>query len=88
MPLDHYVSQVHLRNFAGPDGKLRAIKKSDLEGFPANTQDVCRIRDGNTNPFLKEARVIEEFLKEIERRYNASVQKIREDTTCRADTRQ
>lgn len=81
MPLDHFVSQVHLRHFAsaGNDGLLRSIKKSDLKTFPAKTQDVCRIEDGNTNPFLKEERAIEEFLKEVEPRYNASIQKIRDD---------
>ena len=33
---------------------LRAIRKFDLKMFSTKTQDVCRIEDGNTNPFLKE----------------------------------
>jgi hypothetical protein len=80
MPLDHYVSQVHLKNFCSPeDGLLRAIRKSDLKSFRTKSQDICRIEDGSTNEYLKEARVIEEFLKDVEPRYNASVQKLRED---------
>ena len=58
---------------------LRAIKKSDLKAFLTKPQDVCRIEDGNNNPFLKEERAVEEYLKEIEPRYNVSVQKLRED---------
>lgn len=79
MPLDHFVSQVHLKNFIASDGMLGVIKKSDLKAFPAKTQDVCRIMDGNNNPFLKQERLVEEYLKEIEPRYNASVQKLRDD---------
>ncbi|HEY5305211.1 MAG TPA: DUF4238 domain-containing protein [Pseudolabrys sp.] len=81
MPLDHFVSQVHLRNFAAPemDGMLRAIKKSDLKTFNTRSQDVCRIQNGNTNPFLQQPRVIEEFLKGVEPCYNESVQKFRDD---------
>jgi Protein of unknown function (DUF4238) len=79
MPLDHYVSQVHLRNFCSPvlDGRLHAVRKSDLKYFQPRTQDVCRIEDGNTNPFLKDQRAIEEFLKSVEPNYNKSVDKLR-----------
>lgn len=80
MPLDHYVSQVHLKNFSSPEsGMLRAIRKSDLKCFQTKSQDICRIEDGSTNEYLSEARAIEEFLKDVEPRYNASVQKLRED---------
>jgi len=81
MPLDHYVSQVHLKNFNSPalDGMLYAIRKSDLKRFPTKPQDVCRIEDGSTNAYLKEDRAIEEFLKDVEPRYNASVVKLREN---------
>lgn len=79
VPLDHFVSQVHLRNFAANDGMLRVIKKSDLKAFPAKPQDVCRVMDGNNNPFLKQERLVEEYLKEIEPRYNTAVQKVRDD---------
>ncbi len=66
---------------------LRAIKKSDLKAFPAKAQDVCRIEGGNNNPFLKEERLVEEYLKEIEPRYNASMQKIRDDKIDQAAIR-
>ncbi len=80
MPLDHYVSQVHLKNFYSPalDGLMYAIRKSDLKCYRTKARDVCRIEDGSTNAYLKEDRAIEEFLKNVEPRYNASLAKLRE----------
>jgi hypothetical protein len=80
MPLDHYVSQVHLKNFYSPalNGLMYAIRKSDLKCYQTKSQDVCRIEDGSTNAYLKEDRAIEEFLKNVEPRYNASLAKLRE----------
>ncbi len=80
MPFDHYVSQVHLKNFNSPalDGKLYAIRKSDLKRFQTKPRDICRIEDGSTNAYLTESRAIEDFLKDVEPRYNASVAKLRE----------
>lgn len=80
MPLDHYVSQVHLKNFYSPllGNRLYAIRKSDLKQFPPRAEDVCRIADGSTNAYLSSARIIEELLRDIEPRYNASVAKLRE----------
>jgi hypothetical protein len=50
MPLDHYVSQVHLRNFHSPalGGLMFAIRKSDLKRFRTKSQDICRIEDNST----------------------------------------
>jgi len=81
MPLDHYVSQVHLKNFYSPSlGELMyAFRKSDSKKFPTKAQNVCRITDHNTNPFLQQPRAIEDFLKGVEPEYNASLEKIRED---------
>lgn len=81
MALDHYVSQVHLKNFYSPTlaGLMYAIRKSDLKRFPTKAQDVCRIEEGSTNAYLTEERAIEEFLKDVEPRYNASVAKLREN---------
>jgi hypothetical protein len=80
MPLDHYVPQVHLRKFYSPAlGELMyAMKKSDLKSFTPNSKSVCRIRDGSTNSYLREDRMIEEFLKTIEPKYNASLAKLME----------
>jgi Protein of unknown function (DUF4238) len=79
MPLDHYVSQVHLRNFYSPalGERMHGIRKRDLRKFPCRSEDVCRIEDGSTNKYLAEPRVIEEFLKTIEPKYNTSVEKLR-----------
>lgn len=81
MALDHYVSQVHLKNFYSPalNGLMYAIRKSDLKRFTPKSQDVCRIEEGSTNAYLKQDRAIEEFLKDVEPRYNASVAKLREN---------
>lgn len=81
MPLDHFVSQVHLKNFYSPKlgGLMYAIRKSDLRLFTPNAQSVCRIEDGSTNSYLREDRAIEEFLKGIEPKYNAALAKLSAD---------
>ena len=78
MPLDHYVPQVHLKNFYSPKlGNLMyAMRKSDLKSFTPDAKSVCRIDDGSTNQYLREDRIIEEFLKEIEPKYNKAVSKL------------
>ncbi|MBU1447565.1 MAG: DUF4238 domain-containing protein [Gammaproteobacteria bacterium] len=77
MPLDHYISQVHLKNFYSSElgERMYAIRKADQKSFTTNAQSVCRIESGSTNTYLRDERIIEEFLKEIEPRYNASVAK-------------
>jgi len=81
MPLDHYVSQVHLRKFYSPAlrNRMYAMRKSDLKWFTPNSRSVCRINDGSTNAYLREDRAIEEFLKKIEPRYDTSLAKLIED---------
>jgi hypothetical protein len=78
MPLDHYVSQVHLRRFYSPalGNRVYAIRKSDLKAFTPRSEDVCRIMDGSTNVYLRENRYIEDFLKTIEPNYNAALDKL------------
>lgn len=81
MPLDHYVSQVYLRNFYSPKlGNLMyAIRKNDLKSFTPDAQSVCRIENGNTNAYLRDDRAIEEFLKGIEPKYNAALSRLSAD---------
>lgn len=78
MPLDHYVPQVHLKNFYSPnlEGRIYAIRKHDLKEFIPTSKSVCRIEEGSTNSYLNEPRVIEEFLKEVEPKYNDAVGKL------------
>lgn len=78
MPLDHFVSQVHLRRFYSPSlvNRLYAISKKDMKQFSPSSKDVCRIEDGSTNAYLKEDRAVEEFLKTIEPNYNTAVEKL------------
>ena len=63
MPLDHYVSQVHLKNFYSPvlDGLMYGIRKSDLKCFRTKSQDVCRIEDGSTNAYLRKIGPLRNF---------------------------
>ena len=77
MPLDHYVSQTHLRRFYSPvlGNLMYAIHKADLRAFTPDSQSVCRIMDGSTNAFLREDREVEDFLKTIEPKYNVAVDK-------------
>lgn len=73
MPLDHYVSQVHLKRFYAPElggKKMYAIRKTDGLASICGSTDVCRIEDGNTNNFLSEPRMIEEFAQLFEPKYN------------------
>jgi len=80
MPLDHYVPQVHLRKFYSPalGDLMYATRKSDLRSFTPNSKSVCRIEDGSTNSYLQNDRLIEEFLKTIEPKYNSAVAKLME----------
>lgn len=68
MPLDHYVSQVHLRKFYSPtlNDLMFAVRKSDLKHFCCNSKSVCRIEDGSNNEYLRKDRLIEEFLQFVE----------------------
>jgi Protein of unknown function (DUF4238) len=80
MPLDHYISQVHLRNFYSPaleGAKMWGFSKRDSNIFPCTSKDVCRIENGSTNEFLKDSRAIEQFLTTVEPRYNVAVEAIR-----------
>jgi hypothetical protein len=82
MPLDHYVPQVHLKNFYSPslnNRMLYAIKKSDLKSFTCHSQDICRVKNGNTNTYLINSREIEEILHIIEPKYNASLAILRDN---------
>ena len=78
MSLDHYVSQVQLKNFYSPvlGNLFYAIHKHDLKTFTTNSKAVCRIEEGSTNLYLSEERAIEEFLKGIEPKYNAAISKV------------
>jgi hypothetical protein len=81
MPLDHFVSQVHLKNFYSPSlpGLMYAIRKRDLKLFTPDAKSVCRIEDGSSNSYLREDRIVEEFLKEIEPKYNAALEHLSAD---------
>ena len=78
MALDHYVSQVHLRNFYSPTlgERMHAVRKSDSKSFTPNAESVCRIEQGSSNAYLTHDRLIEELLTGIEPKYNAAAKKL------------
>jgi hypothetical protein len=79
MALDHFVSQVHLKNFYAENlskRKMYATRKSDLKQFPCGSEDVCRIEDGSTSQYLDEPRLIEEFIKPVEKNYNQACREL------------
>lgn len=80
MALDHYISQIHLKQFNSPAlGDLfHAIRKRDLFYFTPNSKSVCRIEDGSTNAYLSKDRAIEDFLKTIEPRYSSAITALKE----------
>jgi Protein of unknown function (DUF4238) len=75
MALDHYVSQVHLKNFYSPalGDRMYAVRKSNGKAFTPDAESVCRIEEGSTNEYLTHDRAIEEFLKGVEPQYNAAI---------------
>jgi Protein of unknown function (DUF4238) len=79
MALDHYVSQVHLKQFYSPLlGELMyATKKSDLTSFRCNSKSVCRIEGNSSNSYLTNDRVIEDFLRGVEPKYDETLAKLR-----------
>ena len=81
MPLDHYISQVYLKNFCPPEheNNLLTIRKTDLHKFMAHTKTVCRVDNGSTNPYLLDERAVEDFLKTIEPKYNKALNKVIDD---------
>jgi Protein of unknown function (DUF4238) len=88
LALDHYISQVHLKQFLRQsDSKLLiAVRKSDLTVFPPRPKDVCRVEDGSTNQYLTENRAVEEFLREIEPAYEPCLARLKNgefDWECR-----
>lgn len=79
MPLDHFIPQVHLKNFYAPDleERMYAVRKSGRAEYQCDAKSQCRIRDGSTNAYLTEDRVVEEFLRSIEPKYNNALNAVR-----------
>ena len=80
MPLDHFVSQVHLRQFYSPalaGQRMYGFRKRDSLIFQCRSRDVCRIENGSTNCFLANNRAVEDFLKTIEPYYNQALTSLR-----------
>ncbi|RVK12977.1 DUF4238 domain-containing protein [Sinorhizobium meliloti] len=79
MPLDHYIPQVHLKNFYDPalGERMHAIRKTDGGRYTCDSYSQCRVPDGSTNHYLAQPRAIEDFLKSVEPVYNEALRKLR-----------
>lgn len=64
------VSRLIQRDQRGLAGLL-SVASNSIIGFPTKSQDVCRIEEGSTNAYLMKDRAVEEFLEDVEPRYNA-----------------
>ena len=58
---------------------MYAYRKSDGAEFPCGSDDVCRIEQGSTNPYLSEPRLLEQFLKKIEPHHNRACDALAEN---------
>jgi len=87
MALDHYVPRVYLRHFCSDeqDQFIYAFSKNNLNPFRPNIKKICSINNGNTNIYTEDYRAIEKFLKEIEPKYDSTINKLSSnkiDTEC------
>ena len=82
MALDHYVPQVHLRNFYDPNlgERMHGVNKTTLKYFPCSSESQCRLKDYSTTPYLDKPRAIEAFLRGVEPFYNGAVAAIQSGT--------
>jgi Protein of unknown function (DUF4238) len=75
---DHYVARTYLKHFAGPNGLLRAYRKSDGHSFPCRPADVCHEPDGDViRDFLSEPQYLGEFRGSFEPMWNYAVDAIK-----------
>lgn len=79
MALDHFVPQVHLKKFNSPalNGRMYALRKSDMKSFQPPPKDVCRIEDWSTNSYSLKDRILEEFLRTIEPKYSWAIENLK-----------
>jgi len=56
---------------------MYCVQKSTLNSFQCGSEDVCRIKEGSTNDYLLDKRVVEEFLAVIEPQYNTAISNFR-----------
>lgn len=88
MPLDHFVPQVHLRNFYDPPiDRMSGMRRRDLHQFPCRSEDVCRAEGNSTNEWLQEPRIVEEFLRTVEPQYNRALAGFRAGAPTSDDVR-
>lgn len=79
MPLDHFIPQVYLRGFYSPElgERLHALRKSDMMYFTPGAKAVCAVVDGSSNAYIRENRLIEEFLKSVEPNYPKALETLK-----------
>lgn len=57
---------------------MYGFQKHSMKWFPCRSEDVCRLENYNSIKFLAEQRIVENFLKVYEPRYNEALQLLRE----------
>ena len=87
MPSDHYISRVYLKKFGTPENRdlMYVILKKTMIKFKDSTRHQCASQNGSTNFYLAKERIVEEFLKEIEPKYDIVLNKIKDgviDSEC------
>ena len=84
MAKDHYVAQTYLRSFSvsEKDDLVNVVRKSNLQRLDAiPVKSICYEIDWSNNEyFVGNQRVVEEFLKLFEPKWNDCVQEISKDT--------
>jgi len=86
MSKDHYVAQTYLKHFLDPgsSGQLHVYKKQDLKYFPSGTKPICKKINWDSNEYFPDnPRLMDEYLKEFEPKWNEAVERISKGISCK-----
>lgn len=78
MPRDHHIARTYLKYFVDPLSPplLNVWRKGDLKQFKARTDDVCFAEGWDTNPYFREPRIVDQYLRIVEPRWNSGASDI------------
>jgi hypothetical protein len=84
MAKDHYVAQTYLKSFsiANKEGFVNVVRKNNLQRLnEIPVKSICYKIDWNSNEYFSEnPRLVEDFLKQFEPKWNDCVQRVSDDT--------
>lgn len=78
---DHYVAETYLKWFCNSDGKLSVYSKKWLKHQYKSPAQICKEEQGSNNQYFQKERLLEEYLKKCENRWNDSVRIFTSDPT-------